>query len=58
MGVAAKKGIAIEPEARAEKKGVAYLECTQRCYPLMKESGRMAIVMSYDVEELFGSLCQ
>ena len=40
-----RKGLVIEPEARIEKNGIAYLGCAQRCFSLMIEPGRMATVM-------------
>ena len=45
-----RKGLVIEPEARIEKNGIAYLGCTQRCCSLTLESGRMATGMSYGME--------
>ena len=52
-----RKGLVIEPEARIEKRGVAYLGCTQRCFSLIIESGRMATVMSYVVDGVPRQLC-
>ncbi len=40
---------------RVGNKEIASLGCTQRCFSLMAESGRVAFVMAYDVEEFLGS---
>lgn len=49
------KDLAIKPEARIGDKGVAYRGCQQRCFAVMMESGRIAIDMSYDVDEFLDS---
>ena len=50
-----RKSLVIEPETRIGNMGVAYLGCTQRCFSIMIESGRMATVMSYDTEDFLDS---
>ena len=50
-----RQGFVIELESRIGGKEIVYLGCTQRCFSLMLASGRIATVMSYDVEEFLES---
>ena len=49
------RGLVIELEPRIGNKDTVYLGCTQRCFSLTAESGRMATVMAYNVVEFLGS---
>ena len=50
-----RKGFATEFESRIGDKQLAVLGCSQSCFILMLEYGRMATVMSNDVEEFLES---